>query len=228
MEQQGDKIILKRKRSNLWLIILSVIAFLMLFIGFYFYTLVEENKEGIESGEIDLDIINTIASTDDPYLGGENAQIVIVEFGDFYCPYCAKMYPIVKQVAELYGDQIKIIYRDFPTANAHKEASEAGACAHEQGKFWEMHDKLFLSQDDLSTEALKRYAVELELDAVQFSSCLDSGKYEAEVDRDFADGFFNGAEGTPTFFINNRKFEGMSTLDDFKSTIDELLVLINS
>jgi protein-disulfide isomerase len=169
-----------------------------------------------------------VATTDDPYAGDPNAKVVVVEFSDFQCPYCSQEFPTVRELINVYKNKIKFIYRDFPVSDKHpnaQKAAEAADCAFAQGKFWEMHDKLFINQSDLSNAALKRYAGEIGLDAAQFNSCLDSGTYASEVQKDFNDGYAAGVQGTPTFFINDRKFEGVVSLDTFKQIIDQLLAI---
>jgi protein-disulfide isomerase len=170
----------------------------------------------------------SVATTDDPYAGGVSAPIVIVEFGDFQCPYCLQEFPIVRQIMQTYGDKIKFIYRDFPDSVKHSDANKAaaaGECAHAQGKFWAMHDKMFTNQQDLSVAALKRYASAIGVNADQFNSCLDSDRYAKEIEQDFVVGYNAGVQGTPTLFINGRMFEGVIDLNSFKKIIDQLLIL---
>ncbi len=169
-----------------------------------------------------------ITSTDDPYAGAVDAQVVVVEFADFQCPFCFQAFPVVSEIKSHYGDRIKFIYRDFPISDVHPDAepaAEAGECAHEQGKFWEMHDKLFINQSDLSTTALKRYAMEIGLNQNRFDRCLDSNSYAAEIQEDFNDGLLSGVDGTPTFFINGREFQGTVVFQDFERIIDGLLAI---
>jgi len=217
------------KKYKKWFFVLVVVMILILGIGIYFFILVRQNIKNINTGNnTNQSFTGTVATTDDPYTGGSEAKIVIVEFGDFQCPFCYQSFPIIRELIDNYGDQIKWIYRDFPDSVKHphaQKAAEAGECAQEQGKFWEMHDKMFINQTDLTVAALKRYAEEISLEISSFNDCLDSGKYENEVLQDFTDGYYAGVRGTPTFFINNRKFEGVVPLEDFKSIIDQLIAL---
>jgi len=213
----------KKKKTWKWIII-SFIIFVVLSALLFFIALINLNLEDLNEEKNVYDI----ATTDDPYAGGENADVVIVEFSDFQCPYCFQVFPTVREILDLYGEQIKFIYRDFPNITAHPEsqkAAEAAECAAEQGRFWDYHDKLFINQNNLGSGSLKNYAAELSLDQGQFDECLDSGRYYAEVQQDFASGVVAGVEGTPTFFINNVKFEGAITVDNFKTIIDQLLVI---
>jgi protein-disulfide isomerase len=119
------------------------------------------------------------------------------------------------------------VWKDFPLS-FHKEAhgaSQAAACANEQGKFWEYHDKVFENQRALKPENLKQYATDLGLDAAKFNACFDSGKYKKDVDQDLADGQTYGVRGTPAFFINGRFLSGAVPFETIKAIIDEELDL---
>ncbi|HEX5747020.1 MAG TPA: thioredoxin domain-containing protein [Archangium sp.] len=157
--------------------------------------------------------------------GPENAPITIVEFSDFQCPYCSRAIETVDQVLKAYPNQVRLVFRHFPLdfhAQAPK-ASEAALCAQDQGKFWEMHDKLFANQKALEVPALKGYAKELGLDTGKFDKCLDSGEKAAIVQADMADGKKVGVNGTPAFFINGVLLSGAQPFDEFKSVIDSEL-----
>jgi protein-disulfide isomerase len=117
------------------------------------------------------------------------------------------------------------VFRDLPLA-MHKDAqgaAEAANCAHDQGKFWEYHDKLFENQRALTIDSLKRYATDLQLDAEQFNSCLDSGKYTQDVKNDMSHAQSLGVSGTPAFFINGRFLNGAQPYEIFARIIDEEL-----
>jgi protein-disulfide isomerase len=167
---------------------------------------------------------------DDPVKGPATAPITIVEFSDFQCPYCSRVNPTLKQVEDKYGDKLRVIFRDFPLVQIHKDASkaaEAGACANDQGKFWEMHDKLFADQSKLQVEGLKQTATQIAgLDAAAFNQCLDSGKYATEWQKDVEDGTSYGVTGTPAFFINGRLLSGAQPFEAFTTLIDEELARV--
>jgi protein-disulfide isomerase len=163
---------------------------------------------------------------EDPAKGPAAAPITIVEFSDFQCPYCSRVNATLKQVEDKYGDKLRIVYRDFPLVQIHNnaaKAAEAGECAHEQGKFWEMHDRLFADQSKLQIEALKKTATDIGLDAEKFNQCLDSSKYGAEVQKDVDEGARYGVTGTPAFFINGRLLSGAQPIEAFTELIDEEL-----
>ena len=163
-----------------------------------------------------------VSMDDDPTYGSKDAPITIIEFSDFQCPYCSRVNESIAKVKETYGDKISLTFRDFPLpmhAEAPK-AAEASHCADEQGKFWEFHDKLFENQRALKVDALKGYAGELGLDGAAFATCLDSGKYAADIEKDKADGEVAGVSGTPAFFINGVFLNGARPFEQFKEVID--------
>ena len=159
-----------------------------------------------------------------PSRGNAQAPITIVEFADFQCPYCSRAAGTVEKVMASYGGKVRLVFRHFPLSFHEKapKAAEAGACADEQGKFWEMHDALFDSQE-LEPDALKAQAQKLGLDAAKFDECLDSGRTAALVKRDQAAGQKAGVTGTPAFFINGRVLSGAQPEDEFHKVIDQEL-----
>ena len=141
--------------------------------------------------------------------GNLNAPLTVVEFGDFECPACGLSEEAARQIRAQYGDRIRFVFRQFPLTKIHplaEKAAQASECMAEQGKFWEGVERLYSRQNDLSVDALKRYAGELGLDQNRFSQCLDSGETASRVKRDLADGHALKVVGTPTFFIG-RKME---------------------
>ncbi len=160
---------------------------------------------------------------DAPAKGAKVAKVTIVEWSDFQCPFCTRVVPTLKQIEEQYGKDVKVVFRHqpLPFHKDAKPAAEASMAAHEQGKFWEMHDKLFANQQQLDRASLERYASELGLNMGKFKTALDQGKYSKRVEEDSAAGAAVGANGTPTFFINGREFVGAQPFEAFKAIIDE-------
>lgn len=159
-----------------------------------------------------------------PPLGNAKAAITIVEFSDYECGFCKRAEPTVKEVLKIYGDKVRIAYRDFPLdfhANA-RPASEAAHCAAEQGKFWEYHDKL-MAASDLSATNLKAMAKTAALDETKFDECVAADRFDAEIDKDLAAGQAAGVKGTPAFFVNGRMLDGAQPLEKFREIIDEEL-----
>lgn len=159
-----------------------------------------------------------LESADDPILGNPEADLVIVEFIDFKCPNCQQEDPIIRKVAQKYWKKVKIIVRDFPAESIHKGASELAllaSCAQEQGKYWSLHDILFANQGSLpeilSETEVKNLLSQANVDFEKVKQCLAGSKARAEVNRDYADGFKYQVRGTPTFFVNGQKVEGVVT-----------------
>jgi len=161
-----------------------------------------------------------------PFKGGEKAAVTIVEFSDFHCPFCRQVVSTLAQLESRYGEKIKLVFRDFPIESLHPgapKAHEAARCANEQGKFWPYHDKLFASPPSSSPEVFKGLAREIRLDAGTFETCLSSGKYQAAIKEDIAEGNRIGVSGTPAFFINGRQISGAQPLEAFTRLIDDEL-----
>lgn len=147
--------------------------------------------------------------------GPDNAQVTIVAFSDFECSYCADATTSIKEILEKYP-QVRFVYRHFPLLGIHSNAfraAEATECAAEQGKFWDMHDKMFTNQSALGVDELQVYAAQIGLDVARFNDCLASGKMKNAVEQDLADGQKYGVNGTPTFFVNNAMIIGASNLE---------------
>jgi protein-disulfide isomerase len=155
--------------------------------------------------------LTTAVGPDDHAQGPVDAPVTLVEYGDYECPYCGKAYPIVKRIQARMGDRLRFVFRNFPLAELHPNAAAAAAMAEAaalQGKFWEMHDVLFEHQHALDPGNLKTYARALDLDRVVLEQTLEGGAPEARVRKDFTSGVRSGVNGTPTFFINGRRFDG--------------------
>jgi protein-disulfide isomerase len=159
---------------------------------------------------------------DAPTMGPASAKVTLVAFSDFQCPFCGRAVPTLKQVEDTYKGKIRVAFKQMPLPfhdHAHL-AAEAALAANEQGKFWEMHDKLFANQQALTRPDLEKYAEDLGLNMPKFKAALDSGKFKDRVDREAKEGNAVGATGTPTFFINGHILVGAQPFDAFKSAID--------
>ena len=183
-----------------------------------------------------------ISVDDDPVLGDPNAELTLIEFSDFQCPFCQRFHaetlPLIKAN---YIDTgiVKLVYRDFPLQSIHPNAlpaAVAAECAEDQGMFWEYHDMLFQRMNEWgqvspadAQSAFNAFAEELGLDIDQFVQCFDSGEYVTEVANDFTDGAEYGVTGTPAFFLGNDEIgytmiTGAQPYQSFQSYIDSLLV----
>lgn len=165
-------------------------------------------------------------AADDPIQGNASAMVTLVEYSDFQCPFCAQVMPTLKRVQQTYGDRVRIVWKNFPLTAIHPQAfgaAQAGRCAQEQGKFWELHDRLFANQQALQPESLKAHAVAVGLDAAAFDTCLDSGKHADAVQAEMDVATALGVVSTPTVFINGRLVSGAQPYDVFAKIIDEEL-----
>ncbi len=142
-------------------------------------------------------------------LGPVNAPVQIVEFADYECPYCQKVNEDLNKIRQQFGDQVSLVYKDFPLPMhpLAARAAEAARCAGEQGKFWEFHDSLFETKK-LQVKQLKEEAGALKLDTDRFNHCLDGGEQVAPIKKDAAEGKRLGLEGTPSFFVNGHFMSG--------------------
>ena len=146
----------------------------------------------------------------DPVRGPANAKITIVEFSDFECPYCSKAVLTIAALLKEYPTDMKLIYKQFPLEmhpNA-RIAAVASLAAGEQGKFWEMHDKLFANSRQLSRERILALAKGLGLDMMRFQRDLDSGRFDKRIETDIRDGEEAGVQGTPTIFLDGKRYNG--------------------
>jgi protein-disulfide isomerase len=160
-----------------------------------------------------------------PARGPANAPVTVVAFSDFECPFCSRAVPTLKALEEEYGGKLRVAFKHQPLSNHPnaKLAAAASLAAHEQGKFWEMHDLMFANQRQLDRASLEGYAKQLGLNEARFKAALDSGKFDAQVAADASEGARIGATGTPTFFINGRPLVGALPIDQFRRVIDEEL-----
>ena len=175
---------------------------------------------------------NVDVEVGDSYIkGSKNANVTIVEFSDYQCPFCSKFF--LETLSQLDKEYIKtgkvnLVFKDFPLDFHEKaqKAAEAARCVGEQINdigYYKMHDKLFSNQDNLSIENYKKWARGLDVDGKKFDTCLDSGKFEASVKEDLAYGQKLGVSGTPAFFINGKLIEGAQPYSVFKQIIDDEL-----
>lgn len=176
--------------------------------------------------KVDRDILE---KGDFPYLGSVNAPTTIVVFGDFRCPYTKAEWPILQKLVDTYGYKIKLIFRNFPAESIHPgtgKLSQIAVCAYDQGKYWNTHNYLFNNQDGLPRQFLPddiaKLANDNGLDLEQLNKCLSSSQTASKVNRDYADGYKFGVAGTPTFFINGQKTQGVVPWEAWEKFVKEL------
>ena len=173
--------------------------------------------------ELDQPRLSVPVGPDDHIRGGpETAPLTLVEYGDYECPYCGAAYPNVKEVERILGDELRSVFRNFPLGDMHPhavQAAEAAEAAAGQGRFWEMHDRLYEHQDRQTTEDLIEHAQVLGLDVERFRSDLEEHTYEPRIQTDFLSGVRSGVNGTPTFFINGVRHNGGYDLDSLLAAL---------
>lgn len=161
-------------------------------------------------------------SKKDHILGNIEAPVTLVEYGDFQCPYCQDAFPIVENVRKIAGNSLRFVFRHFPLSEIHPlalPAAYASEAAGKQSKFWEMHDLLFKNQSYLEIEDFINFARDLNLKMQQFSKDMQSSKTYTHVHEDFLGGVRSGVNGTPTFFINNVRFDEACTKEGLLKAI---------
>lgn len=221
-----------------WGIIIIILALIIVGAGIAAATYVTQKVKEIRNNSQNIDqeqeiqkITAAIDGRGENYsLGPVDAKVKIVIFSDYACPYCQQAAPVVRNLVKTYGDKIRITFRDYPLHTNSIDLALAGNCAGAQGKFWEMHDLLFVRQDILSplqdeplkTE-LKNLALELKLDPAQFNTCLDNKTYLYRLNDDFADAELLGLSGTPSWFVNRYKITGFYPEENFVGIIEGLL-----
>ena len=190
--------------------------------------IIEKQRAPVQSIDGALDI------ADRPGIGPKDSDVILVEFGDFQCPYCRRhLSGAAQQIHEklVLTNQLRYVFLDFPIGEKHPLAAQAAVaarCAEEQGKYWEMRNTLYNNQKALHELFLAEHAKRAGLDEVAFSNCLDSGRYDAAIQQDLIVGRSLGIKGTPTFFlgINNgdeinlvRKIQGAQPYEVFEREI---------
>ena len=177
---------------------------------------------------------------DAPFKGNPNAKVTLVEFTDYQCGFCARH--IKETFPQLERDyittgKVKYVFRNFPLESIHQQsfkAHEASTCASDQGKFWEMHDRLFANQTALAPEQLIDYARTLGLNGDKFQACFNAESHKQQIQNDITEGQKAGVTGTPTFFLGRtvpnsqtlkvaKTLVGAKAYSAFKEEIDALL-----
>lgn len=143
--------------------------------------------------------------------GSATALVTLVDYGDYECPYCGEVYPVVEELQQALGDRLLFALRHFPLAQMHphaQAAAEAAEAAGAQDMFWEMHAALYTHQHALDGAHLLKYAIAIGLDPTAFREALVARSFENRVREDFLSGVRSGVNGTPTFFIDGVRYDG--------------------
>jgi protein-disulfide isomerase len=165
-----------------------------------------------------------ISTDDDPARGAPSAPVTVVVFSDFQCPSCGANHPMIDETTRAYGNQVRLVWRDFPLPQHEfaRKAAEAANAANAQGKYFEYAELLYTHQKALDVASLKKYATEVGLNRTRFDAALDSGAYAAEVNHDIADGQRYGVNSTPTIYVNGVRVNELSA-ETLRAAIDRAL-----
>jgi protein-disulfide isomerase len=173
-----------------------------------------------------LDLADPVDPDRDHVRGAEDAAVTLVEYADFECPYCGQAEPVLRDLVAQYGADLRYVFRHLPLTDVHEHAelaAEAAETAAAQGRFWEMHDRLFEGSDALTMADVVGYAAELGLDTERFTAELEDRRHMLRVARDVESADQSGVAGTPTFFVNGRRHHGPFDLDALRASIDREL-----
>jgi len=158
-----------------------------------------------------------------PVRGDPEAKVAVVEFSDFQCPFCGRAVSTLNQISQTYGNKVRIVFKHLPLS-IHPKAPAAHAAAeaaHRQGKFWEMHNKIFANQAEMSPEKYRQYAKEIGLDLKRFDRDVADAGLKQRIDADAAEAQRLGVTGTPAFFVDGRYLAGAVPFEQIKALLDE-------
>lgn len=189
-------------------------------------TVIKQRKKNEEEDSPRLTL--SISEKRDHYQGSSGAAVTVVEYGDYQCPFCGEAYPIVKRVQKKYGDKMRFVFRNFPITEAHPRAefgAEMAEAAGAQARFWEMHDFLYEHQASLNDpQVFLRYAGEKpRIDSERINKEVSNQAYSPRIREDFMSGVRSGVNGTPTFFINDRRHNGSYEYSELVGAIESKL-----
>jgi protein-disulfide isomerase len=163
---------------------------------------------------------------EDHIQGNSTAPCTLVEYGDYQCPSCGEAYPIVKKLQKHFGKRLALVFRNFPLTQIHpwaEPAAEVAEFAAANDKFWQMHDRLFENQSNLSNALFLELAENLELSPTDLQGAITSQTYRSQVRAGFTGGIRSGVNGTPTFFINGQRHNDSYDFDTLSRVIQEAL-----
>ena len=177
----------------------------------------------MNTGEI-VKLKNAVSERD--HVGGSpSAPVTLVEYGNFECIHCGRAHPVIKEVRKLMGQNLRFVFRHFPTVLTHPHslrAAESAEAAAAQGKFWAMHDELFTHQEALEDHNLSRYAKRIGLDAKRFEREMEENTFLKQIEADYQRSLFDEhVTGTPTFYINSERYTGATNVESLLVAIKQ-------
>ncbi len=167
--------------------------------------------------------LKTPISGQDHVQGDANAPVTLVEYGDYQCPHCGHAHPVVQRLQKHFAGRLRFVFRNFPLNEMHpmaEDAAETAEFAAGYGKFWEIHDAIFENQDRLSPTYLLSLASKNGLDEGELANALENSVFTERVKADFMSGVRSGVNGTPTFFINGQRHDGMPDYASLSAAIE--------
>jgi Na+/H+ antiporter NhaA len=176
-----------------------------------------------ETAEQIVDLFDDVDPERDHIRGNPDATVTLLEYGDFECPYCGRAEATIRELMEGQSDDLSYVWRHLPLSDVHPNAqmaAEAAEAAGRQGAFWDMYDLLLTHQDELAPRDLRRYAEQLDLDVDQFVEDLRQRRHAARVSEDVASADASGVSGTPTFFVNGRRHQGVYDVDTLRRVVN--------
>ena len=169
-----------------------------------------------------IDLADEVDPERDHIRGAHDAKVTLLEYGDFECPYCGRAEPMIRELLQSHGYDLRFAFRHLPLVDVHPRAelaAEAAEAAGAQGSFWEMHDLLMDNQEHLAPSDLRRYAESLGLDVERFTAELRENRYAERVSEDVESADASGVSGTPTFFVNGRRLHGSFNIDTLTEAV---------
>jgi protein-disulfide isomerase len=167
--------------------------------------------------------LKNLVTEKDHSSGPETAPVTLLEYGNFECIHCGRAYPVIKQVRKLLGDNLRFVFRHFPTVHTHPHslrAAEAAEAAAAQQKFWQMHDELFTHQTALEDHHLSRYAQRAGLNLERFNHDMTEHSFLQQIEAEYQRSLFDEhVTGTPTLYLNDVRYTGPTDLDSFLHAI---------
>lgn len=211
----------RRKRNMIWLVSIVVIA---LGLGLVIWNTA---KNTAHVDPVKVDEINA----NDHKKGKEDSKVTVIEYGDFQCPACGQYFPIIDEVSKNFNDRVLFVFRHFPLRSLHpyaQIAAQAAEAAGKQGKFWEMHDKLFQNQNTWAKsndpkQSFEQYAQEIGLNVDQYKKDFNGSETKAQVNADYASAQTGGINQTPTFVLNGASIPTPRSVQEFENILNETL-----
>lgn len=167
-------------------------------------------------------MLKTPPNARDHRRGDPDAAVVLVEYGDYQCPYCAAAEPVVRELLHDFDTELQHVYRHFPLTQIHplaEAAAQTAEFAGSHGMFWQMHEALFANQDDMSLPLIFAIASSMNLPQSLLRQALETGTFAGKVREDFTGGVRSGVNGTPTFFVNGLRHDAGYSYDALASSI---------